>query len=71
MDIGSDQNKDEYDEMTLDSEPSTLDPTNDTYNSKTAVVIDSDDEIKATEKILEDYYDAKIYHNHPYLTIIQ
>ena len=57
--------------MTLDSEPSTLDPPNYTYTCKTDLIIYSDDEIKAAEKSLEDYYDAKIYHNHTDLTIIQ
>ena len=44
----SDQNEYEDKYMTLDSEPSTPDPTNTTDNIKTAPVINSDDEIEAT-----------------------
>ena len=42
--------------MTLDPEPSTPVPPN------TGQVIDRDDEMEA--KLMEDYYDAKIDHNH-------
>ena len=33
-------------------------------------VIDSDDEMDTTEKLLEDYYKAKIDHNHPNFHVI-
>ena len=45
--------------MTLNSEPSTSDPPN------TDQVIDSDDETETIEKLLDNYYEAKIDHNHP------
>ena len=51
--------------MNLDSKPSTTDPTN------TGEIIYSDDETETTEKILEDYYKAKIEHNHPNFHMIQ
>ena len=40
--------------MDLDSEPSTADPPNPDQE------IDSDDEMETTEKLLEEYYEAKI-----------
>ena len=51
--------------MTLDSEPSTLDPPN------KGQVINCNDEIETTETLLKYYYNAKIGHNHPNLHIIR
>ena len=51
--------------MTIDSKPSTLDPTNHVQ------VIYSDDEMGTAEKNLEYYYEAKIGHNHPNFHMIQ
>ena len=65
MDIRSDQEEDEAKYINLNSEPSTPDPPIARDTSKTTPVIDSDDEIEATEKLLEYYYDAKIDHMHP------
>ena len=45
--------------MTLESEPSNSDPHNHDQ------VIDSDDETETTEKLLKDYCESKIDHNHP------
>ena len=45
--------------MTLDYEPSTPEPPNH-YQ-----LIDSDDEMETSEKLLITYYEAKIDHNHP------
>ena len=45
--------------MALDSKPSNPDPPNPSQ------VIDSDDKTETTEKLLEDYYESKIDHNHP------
>ena len=50
--------------MTLDSKTSTPEPPN------TDKVIDSDYETYTTEKLLGDYYKAKIEHNHPNLHMI-
>ena len=49
--------------MTLEPKPSTPVPPN------TGQVIDRDDEMEA--KLMEDYYDAKIDHNHPNSPMIQ
>ena len=57
--------------MTLDYELSNPYPPNFKYTSKTAPVIDSDDEMEATEKLLKDHYDANIDHNHPDLPMIR
>ena len=74
MDIGYDQDEDkdedEAEEMKLDSEPSTPEPPNSTDTSNTDLLINSDGEIEAKENILEDYYDSKIYNNHPYFPMI-
>ena len=51
--------------MNLDSKPSTADPPN------TSQVIDRDNEMGTTEKILEDHYETNIDHNHPNFHIIQ
>ena len=51
--------------MTLDSEPSTPDPPN------PGKLIDSDDKMDTTGKLLEDYKEAKIYHNHPNFHMIR
>ena len=51
--------------MNLDYKPSTPDPSIAMDTSKNDMVIDSNDEIEAVQKLLEDYYYAKIYHNHP------
>ena len=51
MNIRSDQDENEDKEMNLYSELSTPDPHNATDTSNTALLIDIDDEIKATEKI--------------------
>ena len=56
--------KDKYEGVTLESGTSTPDPPN--HNK----VIDSDDEKETTEKLLEDYYKAKIDHNHPIFHMI-
>ena len=45
--------------MTLDYEASTLDPPNPDQ------IFDSDSETETTGELMEDYYKAKIYHNHP------
>ena len=45
--------------MDLESKPSTPNPPNPNQ------VIDSDNETETTEKLLEDYYEANIDHNHP------
>ena len=71
MDIRSDQEKAEAKDINLDSEPSTPYPPNATDTSKTTPLIDSDDEIEATDKLLEEYYDAKIDHKHPEFPMIQ
>ena len=51
--------------MTLDSEPSTPDQPKANNASKIFSVIDSVEEIEATQKLLEEYFDANIDHNHP------
>ena len=61
MDTRYNKEEEEDEGITLDSETSTPDPPNPDQ------VIDSDDETKTTEKLLEDYYKAKIDHNHPRL----
>ena len=65
MDIRYDLYEDKAESMTLDYESSTLDPPNAMDTIQTAPVIDCDEEIKEIEKHLEDYCEAKIYHNHP------
>ena len=50
--------------MTLDSKPSTPDPPN------TDQVVYINDETETAETPLEDYYEAKIEHNHPNLHMI-
>ena len=50
--------------MTLDSKPSNPDPPNN------GPVINSEDQIKATENILEDYYDNFFDNNHPKFSMI-
>ena len=50
--------------MTLESKPSTTDPPN------TAQVSDRNNETEKTEKNMEDYYEAKIDHNHPNFNMI-
>ena len=59
MNTSYDKKEDEDEGMTLEYEPSTPDPTN------TDQVIDNYDETETTEKLQEDYYEAKIDHNHP------
>ena len=59
MNTGYNKEEEEDEEITLDSEPSTPDPTNPDQ------VIDSDDKMETTEKLMEGYYEAKIDHNHP------
>ena len=54
MDIRSGHDEDKEEEMTLNSKPSTPDPPNSADTSNTAPVIDRDDKIEATEKLLED-----------------
>ena len=49
-----DQGEDEDKGMTLESEPSTQDAPNAIDTIKTALVIDSNDEIEATEKLVKD-----------------
>ena len=49
------QKKDKYEGMTLNSKPLTPYPPD----------TDSYDETETTEKLLEDYYEAKINHNYP------
>ena len=51
--------------MNLDSKPSAPDPPN------TSQVIESNDETETAEKLLEDYYKAKINHNHTNFHMIQ
>ena len=51
--------------MTLNSEPSNLDPPN------TCHVTDSGNKMEAEEKLLKYYYDAKIYHNHTKFSMIR
>ena len=60
-------NKEEYEDewMTLDSEPSTPDPPN------PGKLIDSDDKMDTTGKLMEDYKEAKVDHNHPNFHMIQ
>ena len=67
MDIGSNQNEDEYGEMNMDFKPSTPDPPNITDTSKTAPVINRNDRIEAAEIFFQDYYD----HNHPDFPMIR
>ena len=67
MNIRSDQDEYESKDTTLDSRPSTTDPTNATDTSKTAPVTN----IKSIEKFLKDYYDTNIDHNHPDFPMIQ
>ena len=59
MDTSYNKKEDEYEGTTLEYEPSTLEPPNNDQ------VIDSDEETDTIEKLLEDYYEAKIDHNHP------
>ena len=59
MNTGYNKEEEEDEEITLDSEPSTPDPTNPDQ------VIDSDDKMETIEKLMEGYYEAKIDHNHP------
>ena len=65
MDTIFNQDEDEYEEMTLNSEPSNLDPPN------TCHVTDSGNKMEAEEKLLKYYYDAKIYHNHTKFSMIR
>ena len=51
--------------MTLESKQSTPDPPN------TGQLIDNDDETETTEKLLEEYYEANIDHNHPNFHMIR
>ena len=50
MDTSYNKEENEYEGMTLESKSSTPEPHN------TDQVIDSDDEMETTEKLLEDYY---------------
>ena len=59
------KDKDKDEGTTLDSKLSTPDSPN------TGQIIDSDDETKRAEKLLEDYYKAKIDHNDPIFHMIQ
>ena len=59
MDTIYNKEEDQYEGTTLDSETLTPDPPNPDQ------VIDSDDEMEKIEKLLEEYYKAKIDHNHP------
>ena len=59
MDTSYNKKEDEYEGTTLEYEPSKLEPPNNDQ------VIDSDEETDTIEKLLEDYYEAKIDHNHP------
>ena len=59
------QDEDKVEEMTLESKPSILDPHNNDQ------VINSYDEIESTLKLLEDYFDKNIDHNHPNLPMIR
>ena len=65
MDTSFIQDDDKYEEMTLDSEPSAIDPFN------TSQVIDIDVEMEAIKKLIEDCYDTKINHNYPNFPIIR
>ena len=51
--------------MNLYSKPSNPDPPD------TSQVTDSDEEMDSTEKLLEEYYKAKIDHNHPNFHMIR
>ena len=60
MNIISEQDENEYEEITLDSKPWNPYPVYSMHIIKTALVIDSNDKIEATEKHLEDYYNTKL-----------
>ena len=59
------EEEEDDDEINLDSKPSNPDLTN------TGTVIDSNDETETTEKLMEDYYEASVDHNHPNFHIIR
>ena len=65
MDTSYNKDKDKYEEINLDSEPSNPDPPNN------GQLIDSDDETDTTEKLMEYYHKAKIDHNNPNFHMIQ
>ena len=59
MDTSSNKEEDKYEGMNLDYKPSTTD------QPHPGQFINSDDETDTSEKVLDDYYKAKIDHKHP------